>query len=197
MTESVDLQATLNALRADGAAERDPVRFAYLEALTRRAAAQPESVRALLEAKIQESIRELAAAPTDSAAMAPNDGASSPLTELLAHITQHANEQPEATQLRSIARFQDTWARLSTEQQLTQTLAQAPENAGPMNSQHLVLRSLQRMQDIAPDYLQSFMSYVDTLIWLEQANPLKAAAARSGAGEEAKKSSGKRSTAKR
>ena len=63
MTESVDFQATLNALRADGAAERDPVRFAYLEALTRRAAAQPESVRALLEAKIQESIRELAAAP--------------------------------------------------------------------------------------------------------------------------------------
>ena len=169
MTESVDLQATLNALRADGAAERDPVRFAYLEALTRRAAAQPESVRALLEAKIQEAIRELAAAPTDSAAMAPNDGASSPLTELLAHITQHANEQPEATQLRSIARFQDTWARLSTEQQLTQTLAQAPENAGPMNSQHLVLRSLQRMHDIAQDYLQGFMSYIDTLIWLESA----------------------------
>ena len=32
MTESVDFQATLNALRADGAAERDPVRFAYLDA---------------------------------------------------------------------------------------------------------------------------------------------------------------------
>ena len=191
MTESVDFQATLNALRADGAAERDPVRFAYLEALTRRAAAQPESVRALLEAKIQEAIRELAAAPTDSAAMAPNDGASSPLTELLAHITQHANEQPEATQLRSIARFQDTWARLSTEQQLTQTLAQAPENAGPMNSQHLVLRSLQRMHDLAPDYLQSFMSYIDTLIWLESA-------ARPSAGDrESKERSGRQSRTSR
>jgi hypothetical protein len=66
-----------------------------------------------------------------------------------------------------------------------------------MNSQHLVLRALQAMRDLSPDYLQGFMSYVDTLIWLEQANPLKAAAARSGAGEEAKKSSGKRSTAKR
>ena len=191
MTESVDFQATLNALRADGAAERDPVRFAYLEALTRRAAAQPESVRALLEAKIQEAIRELAAAPTDSAAMAPNDGASSPLTELLAHITQHASEQPEAPQLRSIARFQDTWARLSTEQQLTQTLAQAPENAGPMNSQHLVLRSLQRMHDLAPDYLQSFMSYIDTLIWLESA-------ARPSAGDrESKERSGRPSRTSR
>lgn len=169
MTESVDFQATLNALRANGTAERHPVRFAYLEALTRRAAAQPESVRALLEAKIQEAIRELAAPPTDAAAAMSDVDASSPLTDLLAHITQHASEQPEAPQLRSIARFQDTWARLSTEQQLTQTLSQAPENAGPMNSQHLVLRSLQRMHDIAPEYLQSFMSYIDTLIWLESA----------------------------
>ena len=169
MTESADFQATLNALLANGAAERQPVRFAYLEALTRRAAAQPESVRTLLEAKIQEAIRELAASSTDSGAAISGEDASNPLTDLLAHITQHANEQLEATELRSITRFQDTWARLSTEQQLTQTLAQAPENAGPMNSQHLVLRSLQRMQDIAPNYLQSFMSYIDTLIWMESA----------------------------
>lgn len=159
----------LETLRTKGTAERHPVRFAYLDALTRRAAKQPESVRALLETKIQEAIRELTSLPTDSAAAPPDDSASNPLTELLAHITQHASEQPEAPQLRSIARFQDTWARLSTEQQLTQTLAQAPENAGPMNSQHLVLRSLQRMQDIAPDYLQGFMSYIDTLIWLDSA----------------------------
>lgn len=169
MAESAETQAALDALHASGAAERDPVRFAYLEALARRAATQLEPVRTRLEAKIQEAIRELAAHPTDSAAATPDNGASSPLAELLAHITRHANDQPEATQLRSIARFQDTWARLSTEQQLTQTLAQAPENAGPMNSQHLVLRSLQRMHDIAPDYLQSFMSYIDTLLWLESA----------------------------
>lgn len=178
----------IEILRTNGAAERHPVRFAYLEALTRRAAAQPESVCALLEAKIQEAIRELAAHPTDTAAEIPNDSASNPLADLLAHITQHASEQPEAPQLRSIARFQDTWARLSTEQQLTQTLAQAPENAGPMNSQHLVLRSLQRMLDIAPDYLQSFMSYIDTLIWLESA-------ARPSAGErENKQRTGNRTT---
>ena len=149
---------------------------------------QLSELKTLHVSKLLDMATELAAAPTDSAAMAPNDGASSPLTELLAHITQHASEQPEAPQLRSIARFQDTWARLSTEQQLTQTLAQAPENAGPMNSQHLVLRSLQRMQDIAPDYLQSFMSYIDTLIWLESA-------ARPSAGErENKQRTGNRTT---
>ena len=79
-----------------------------------------------------------------------------------------------APELKAVAYFRDAWSRLSTEQQLTQTLAQAPENAGPMNSQHLVLRSLQIMRDIAPDYLQGFMSYIDTLIWLEQADPSKA-----------------------
>jgi hypothetical protein len=159
----------LETLRTNGAAERHPVRFVYLEALTRRAATQPEPVRTRLEAKIQELIHELAAPPTDSGTATSDEDAIDPLTDLLAHITQHTNEQPEATELRSIASFQDTWARLSTEQQLTQTLAQAPENAGPMNSQHLVLRSLQRMQDIAPDYLQCFMSYIDALIWLESA----------------------------
>ena len=180
----------IEILRTNGAAERHPVRFAYLEALTRRATTHPESVRALLEAKIQEAIRELADHPTASPTELP-DEASNPLADLLAHITQHANEQPQATELRSIARFQDTWARLSTEQQLTQTLAQAPENAGPMNSQHLVLRSLQRMHDVAPDYLQSFMSYIDTLIWLESAT-------RPSAGErESKERTGKPGRASR
>ena len=159
----------VETLRTNGAAERHPVRFAYLEALTRRAVTQSEPVRALLEAKIHEVIRELAAPPTDSGTAISDADASTPLADLLAHITRHSIEQPESPQLRSIARFQDTWARLSTEQQLTQTLAQAPENAGPMNSQHLALRSLQRMQDIAPDYLQGFMSYIDALIWLENA----------------------------
>ena len=44
-------------------------------------------------------------------------------------------------------------------------------------------RSLQVMRDIAPDYLQGFMSYIDTLIWLEHADPTKPAAGRSSAGE--------------
>jgi len=209
----------LQALRASGAERADPVRFAYLEALARRAALQPDAVRQPLIARI---VREAEAlAERQPAAASPDTGnppPASPLADLLAYLGEHTLDassfpssgtararrlsQPKggaapATELKSVAYFRQTWSKLSTEQQLTQTLAQAPENAGPMNSQHLVLRALQAMRDLSPDYLQGFMSYVDTLIWLEQANPLKAAAARSGAGEEAKKSSGKRSTAKR
>lgn len=206
--ETADLQAALDTLRASGAAERNPVRFAYLEALARRAAAQPEPIRQTLNAKIGAAARELADRPVHPLPEVPPTSTASPLTDLLAYIGQRAHEQPEATEtaavnrnfgpiskhssadrgpqtpeLKSVAYFRDEWSKLSTEQQLTQTLAQAPENAGPMNSQHLVLRSLQVMRDIAPDYLQGFMSYIDTLIWLEHAAQTKPATARSSGSE--------------
>lgn len=189
MAKPADLQATLNVLRTSGAAERDPVRFAYLAALARRASAQPEAISRLVEAKLGAAASELAARPATPATEI-SEKTVSPLAELLAHIGQPTDESP---QLKSVAWFHETWSRLSTEQQLTQTLAQAPENAGPMNSQHLVLRSLQSLRDIAPDYLQGFMSYVDTLIWLEHAAPTKPAAGRSSGERENKTRTAKRS----
>ena len=188
--ETADVDAALDALRSSGAAERYPVRFAYLEALARRAAAQPEAVRRGLIDKLNAVARKLAS-PAAPLAEATGECAASPLSELLAHINRYDYEQPDITssttntaarhaqpvpELRSIACFHETWSRLSAEQQLAETLACAPENAGPLNSQHLVLRSLQLMRDIAPEYLQGFMSYVDTLIWLEHAAPAKPAA---------------------
>ncbi|MGB4063141.1 MAG: DUF2894 domain-containing protein [Azonexus sp.] len=227
MAETGDIPAQLDALRTSGAADRDPVRFAYLEALSRRAAAQPETIRQALNAKISaaasELVSRLAPAPTE---IAPTN-ATSPLADLLAYISVQAHDQtgtmqpaneastvnrknrpksksapagprPQGPELKSVAIFRNEWSKLSTEQQLTQTLAQAPENAGPMNSQHLVLRSLERMRDIAPDYLQAFMSYIDTLIWLDHADPTKPAAGRSSAGDgEKRPKPAKRSTAKR
>lgn len=205
-----DFQAQLDALRTSGAADRDPVRFAYLEALIRRAAGQPAAIRQALSAKISAAAEELAGSrPAETSGVAEPDTAS-PLTELLAYISDHAHEptamlqptsenatvsrkirpkskkSPAGPELKSVAIFRNEWSKLSTEQQLTQTLAQAPENAGPMNSQHLVLRSLERMRDIAPDYLQGFMSYIDTLIWLDHADLTRPQAGR-GAGNEREK----------
>ncbi len=166
----------------------------------------------------------LAAAAPEPSAQAP--AAPGPLADLLAYIGQQASaagpvaitqengsatvdrENPPkaarppigshagAPELKAVAYFRDAWSRLSTEQQLTQTLAQAPENAGPMNSQHLVLRSLQAMRDLAPDYLQGFMSYIDTLIWLEQVDPTRAPAKTAGEGEKKPRAS-KRAAGKR
>lgn len=106
-----------------------------------------------------------------------------PLAELLSHAAPHATEKPAsaaassgppgaapAAELKSVRYFRETWSKLSVDQQLAQALAQAPENAGPLNSQLLVLQSLKLMRDVSPDYLNRFMSYVDALLWLEQAN---------------------------
>lgn len=71
-------------------------------------------------------------------------------------------------ELKTIRRFRNTWSKLSADTQLTQALAQAPKNAGPINSHMLVLRSLALMREISPDYLSRFMSYADTLLCLDQ-----------------------------
>ncbi|NMG00268.1 DUF2894 domain-containing protein [Aromatoleum toluolicum] len=110
-------------------------------------------------------------------------GGQSPLSGLLAHIGRHTPEAaasssghgggaafPAQPDLKSLSFFRSTWSRLSLDRQLTDAFAQAPENAGPLNSHHLVLQALGQMRDISPEYLRQFMSYVDALLWLDQAD---------------------------
>lgn len=76
---------------------------------------------------------------------------------------------------------------------MTQALAQVPENAGPLNSHLLALQSLKQMRDIAPDYLKRFMSYVDTLFWLDQAESSRSAGQKTSADGDKKRKTGRRS----
>lgn len=199
--------ARLAALRAAGAARHEPLRFAYLEALARRAALQPAAVRCLLDGKFaaaladfeqefrtarqkaQESLTQASAAHPQavaelaqlfesgdfaalrqrSAGLAAGPG---PLAELLQHAERHVHAQDEAApvaELKAVRNFRDTWAQLSAARQVSHAIGQAPENAGPLNSHYLVLRSLELMRDISPDYLKRFLSYADTLLSLDQA----------------------------
>lgn len=85
---------------------------------------------------------------------------------------EHAGVQGEGNaqarpELKTLKDFRSTWSKLSIDKQLAQALEQAPANAGPINSHMLVLRSLALMRDIAPDYLNRFMSYADTLLSLD------------------------------
>lgn len=81
-----------------------------------------------------------------------------------------------AVELKAVRMFRGSWARLRVDQQLSRSFARIPEQAGPLNSQLLVLRSLQLMRDVAPAYLSRFMSYVDALQWLDQAGAAGASA---------------------
>ena len=69
--------------------------------------------------------------------------------------------------------FRNTWSKLSANKQVTQALDRAPRNAGPINSHMLVLRSLALMRELSPDYLNRFVSYVDTLLCLDQGDKKK------------------------
>lgn len=71
-------------------------------------------------------------------------------------------------ELRAMSQFRGEWSKLNVNRQLSQSMARAPGNAGPLNSDRLVVRALQAMRDASPAYLAQFMAYVDTLACLEQ-----------------------------
>lgn len=75
---------------------------------------------------------------------------------------------PRPPELRSLQFFRDKVAKFSADKRVTQAIEAPLENVGPLNSHKLVIRSLCTMRDISPDYLSRFVSYADTLLWLEQ-----------------------------
>lgn len=202
-----EVGAAIDALRARGAARHDPVRFRFIEALARRALAHDGDTRRLLHSKLA---RALAACgeQVDQAhreagqAVHRLDGPArpGPLADLLRWIDQHAPAdvadptdpadpaarpaQPGAApaDLKALRQFRSSWAQLSVDRQLTQSLAQVPENAGPLNSNLLVQRSFARLRELSPAYLARFMSYAEALLWLDDADaslaPLKKPVAR-------------------
>ena len=182
---------TLDALRARGAQRLAPLRFAFAQALARRAAAHQGPVRELLDARLALALADCAAQCGQALAGAGPAGARpaahgqpGPLGDLVrlldgqpgaalagAQDASTAAPQPgPPAELKSLQQSRSTWARLSVDRQLSRSLAQLPQNPGPLNSQLLALRSLQLMQDIAPAYLQGFVAQVETLLWLEDAS---------------------------
>lgn len=214
-----DSATRLTALRACGAERFDPVRFHYLEALARRAAAQTGTARLALERRLAGALaayaerhdQAQAAAAADAAGLAQRfalaadeigrlqaagdvralrrlaarlDGRGRPsdLGELVGRLDRpeaaprsprpaDAGAAPAAApaELKALRQFRRTWTRLSVDRQLSRSQSRLPDKPGPLNSQWLVLRALQQMQDLSPACLERFMAYADALLWLDQA----------------------------
>jgi len=174
--DATHVRATLDAWREQGADRLDPVRFHRLDALEKRAAAFDGDARALLDARLATLLEGFAqivarageaAAASETAqasAQAPARGALGGLVEQLARDAQ-ADRRGVDPEL--IDYFRTMWSKVRTEQQYRQSLDQVPRNAGPLNSNSLVHRSLATMRELSPEYLQQFMSYIDALAWLE------------------------------
>ncbi len=174
----------------------------YLQVLARRTEAAREQVRTILQARLQpqalQAPQDTLPAPLAAAPGAPPDAARcSPLRALVqqlaqpSHLSQTAPPTSEALlptptgvrpELKSVQQSRSTWSRLSAERLLAQALGQAPQNAGPINSHMLVLRSLALMRERSPDYLGRFMAHVDTLLCLEASERERLAVRRTGPG---------------
>ena len=170
--------------RVDGtaAAQMDPVGWHYIQVLAERTRTQTGPAQALLQAKLNKALAQMQARlPTPPNTSTPPPSRSpSPLSALLQHMAAPSAEHPLSTSSHGrmdkprIVQFRQQLHRISVQKQVTQAIAQAPQNAGPINSHMLVLRSLGLMRDISPDYLNRFMGYVDTLLVLEAAGQSKA-----------------------
>lgn len=172
------------------------VNDAFMAALARRADRYEGAARRLLDARLaalKAQNHRLSAAPSVSANLSVTRGPLGQIADGLA-ARHHHGEPPSGVsgqavsvgaaqwtsdrELGTLRQFRGAWARLSAEQRLRQALEQVPAQAGPLNSNHLVHRALVAMQDISPAYLQRFVNYVDTLLWLDeqQAKPVATSA---------------------
>lgn len=89
-------------------------------------------------------------------------------------------------ELRSARRFRETWERLGAEVQVQQARERAPQNAGPLNPQRLMIETLAQMGELSPHYLRRFLAHAETLLWLEQAQAALRRTAAPGAERSAK-----------
>ena len=184
-------EPTLASLRETGAHHHDPARFHYLEVLERRLATQPDAVRQRLIQRLQVAVQDYAqrvarvASPEGEppgarpASTVLASAHAAPLTRLNRYIQERTQAQAElvdpeeggnASDLKSVRGFSEVWTKIASDQQVFQAVHRGPDNAGPLNSHRLMLRSLTLMRSLSPDYLGRFLAQMETLLWLDQVN---------------------------
>ena len=103
---------------------------------------------------------------TPNLVMPPSVGS---LSELADSIAGEASPERAAyPELPALEDFRTLWSAIRSDRQLQQSVAQTPTDAGPLNSAALVSRSIALMRELSPDYLRSFLGYMDDLAWLER-----------------------------
>ena len=172
------------AALAEEAKQRDPVGWHHIQVLAERTRTQTGPAQVLLQAKLNSALAQLQARlaaqkKPHTPHIQPYSQTPSPLSTLLRDMAAPSAERPMSPGGHGrmdnprVAQFRQQLGKISVQKQVTQAIAQAPQNAGPINSHMLVLRSLGLMRDLSPDYLNRFMGYVDTLFFLDSAETVK------------------------
>lgn len=181
----MDHDVTIAAMRARGDHRHDPVRFAFIEALARRAVVQQGAARRILDDRLTQLLAryaeeiEYARSADNVATHVPHPPSpvtkSGPIATLTGQLARQESTPQDSPATVALKYFRNTWSKLSAERHLSQSHATVPDNPGPLNSHHLVHQALKSMRDLSPGYLSHFMSHVDALLWLDDANGVSAA----------------------
>ncbi len=165
------LAARLQALDPVQALHHDPIRWHTIQNLWTQAQAAPAGLRRAVVSRLGAHLQALedrllvAAAPASApVASRSSEPTSSPARAFSAR-------SPGAP-LSSLEPMRQTHARLKIRQQLQRSLSQPLQHAGPLHSERLVQQSLMRLSAWSEPYVHRFMSYLDALATLEDAQAL-------------------------
>ncbi|TGD73367.1 DUF2894 domain-containing protein [Mangrovimicrobium sediminis] len=71
-------------------------------------------------------------------------------------------------ELRSARSYRQRMQRSGAQRLLAQSVAEAPQESGPLNPQKLVTRALASMQELSPQCSARYVTWLNTLLYLEQ-----------------------------
>jgi hypothetical protein len=167
MTEHADsvtrASAMLDTWRARGDDAVLGMRVRVIEALAKRASAYEGEARRVLDAKLSTLLD--ACAHDVARKKQAQQAAPSAFAPLLDALSEHGATRPAPSVMLDALRA--VWSKVSAEKRVRESQALVPKNAGPLNSNSLVHRSLELMRETSPEYLQHFLGYLDALAWME------------------------------
>lgn len=87
----------------------------------------------------------------------------------LADAGFHSTNQQQPNELQAYTEYRKSRKQFETDKLVDAIVSNQSEELGPLNPEKLLIRSLESMRELSPHYLNRFVSYIDTLMRLEQA----------------------------
>ncbi len=81
----------------------------------------------------------------------------------------HNEDSHRESDTNSMHYFRESLVKRNADKLVTRLVREIPEGVGPLNPEKLIVQSLASMRDLSPHYLNRFVAYIDTLLWLEKA----------------------------
>ncbi len=139
-----------------------------LQRLQQQEAAPLKPQRQALAQLSRELLRDNSLAQAAAGQSSLNDRLTQQENRAAAQLSDPDDATETAGELSAIRLFRESWTKINANNIVDQALKQGPKNAGPLNPENLAIRSLATLRTLSPQYTNRFISYADTLLWLQQ-----------------------------